>query len=47
MDFHGVSQYTIKDIIDSGKYEAGDIIEALESNSHDKIDEMRKSLKDK
>ena len=45
MDFHGVSQYTIKDIIDSGKYEAGDIIEALESNSHDKIDEMRKSLK--
>lgn len=47
MDFHGVSQYTIKDIIDSGKYEAGDIIEALESNSHDKIDEMRKSLKNK
>ena len=47
MDFHGVSQYTIKDIIDSGKYEAGDIIEALQSSSHDKIDEMRKSLKDK
>lgn len=45
MDFHGVSQYTIKDIIDSGKYEAGDIIEALQSSSHDKIDEMRKSLK--
>ena len=45
MDFHGVSEYTIKDIIDSGKYEAGDIIEALESSSHDKIDEMRKSLK--
>ena len=47
MDFHGVSQYTIKDIIDSGKYEAGDIIEALQSSSHDKIDEMRKSLKNK
>lgn len=42
MDFHGVSQYTIKDIIDSGMYEAGDIIEALESKRHDKIDEMRK-----
>lgn len=42
MDFHGVSQYTIKDIIDSGMYEAGDIIEALESNRHDKIDEMKK-----
>lgn len=42
MDSHGVDQYTIKDIIDSGMYEAGDIIEALESNSHDKIDEMKK-----
>lgn len=47
MDFHGVSQYTIQDIIDSGKYEAGDIIEALESNRHDKIDEMRKAIKEK
>ena len=47
MDFHGVSQYTIKDIIDSGMYEAGDIIEALESNRHDKIDGILKAIKNK
>lgn len=47
MDYHGVDQYDIKDIIDSGKYEPEEIIDALNSRYHDKIDAMKDSVKKK
>ncbi len=45
MDYHGVDEFTIRDIIKSGNYEPEEIIDALISGSHDKIDNMRDSVK--
>jgi Zn-dependent M32 family carboxypeptidase len=42
MDYHGIGYGSIETIIESGKYAPEDIIEALESPYHDKIDSMRK-----
>ena len=45
MGYHGVDQHDIKDIINSGKYEPEEIIDALNSRYHDKIDAMKDSVK--
>ena len=45
MNYHGVDEFTIRDIIKSGKYEPEEIIDALNAGSHYKIDAMRDSIK--
>lgn len=45
LDMHGIDQYTVKEFINSGLFHPEDIIEALESPRHDKIDNMVKKLK--
>ena len=44
---HGVTHEAIEDIINSGKYNPDDILEALADRSHNKIDAMVKATKKK
>lgn len=46
MSYHGVDEFTVKDIINSGQYEPEEIIDALNSSNHFKIDSMRDSIKE-
>lgn len=49
LSYHGLSASTVEDIYDyalnTKKYNADDIIEALQSSSHDKIDQLRVEAK--
>lgn len=45
MSYHGVDEFTIRDIIKSGNYEPEEIIDALNSSNHHQIDAMRDSVK--
>ena len=45
MSYHGIDEFTVKDIINSGQYEPEEIIDALNSSNHHKIDAMTDSIK--
>lgn len=45
LDYHGINEFILMDIVDSGKYGINDIIDALQSSSHAKINKMRKAVK--